>query len=94
MVISPTSPTASPFADPPQAPAQALRRTSTQSEASPLDSPPEGYGYVGPAWRGGAGGTPVTPRGGEKWWHALCAWGGDHDEGDGDGQEGRTNPFE
>ncbi|ORX39883.1 hypothetical protein BD324DRAFT_648503 [Kockovaella imperatae] len=57
------------------------------------------YGYAGPAWRGGAP-VQVDERahgGGEKWWHALCAWGDDLDGGHAEGaddQAGRTNPFE
>ncbi len=106
MVVSPTSsPYPSPFADPSDL--QNHRRASLASAGSgtslsPMKSPIENngfsYGYVGPAWRGGAASqVGATPEGGDKWWHALCAWGSDldgADENDQSGQAGRTNPFE
>ncbi|WVR05227.1 hypothetical protein IAU60_002239 [Kwoniella sp. DSM 27419] len=71
---------------------------------SPLVSPTDeaGFAYGGPTWRGGQASRAqegdAPPQGGEKWWHALCAWGTDLDgghEGNGRGnQAGRTNPFE
>ncbi|ORY23061.1 hypothetical protein BCR39DRAFT_550202 [Naematelia encephala] len=72
------------------------------ADQSPLNSPTEGFTYGGPSWRGGEAAVdrPASQRGGDKWWHALCAWGEDLDGGfDGDGvddgrQAGRTNPFE
>ncbi|KAK8869802.1 hypothetical protein IAR55_000370 [Kwoniella newhampshirensis] len=80
--------------------------TSGDSAASPLASPTDGVGfsYGGPTWRGGQAvqqedGSPHSSRlVGDKWWHALCAWGADLDGGHDDEvqgrQAGRTNPFE
>ncbi|KAJ9093879.1 hypothetical protein QFC21_006252 [Naganishia friedmannii] len=69
-----------------------------------------GSGWKGEHWRGGAGYSDVYPGNGggvsgqavaggqpvrqERWWHALCAWGNELDDGAEDGQAGRTNPFE
>ena len=104
MYIAPTSPPqSSPFADPPSEPPD-KRRASLASigTGSPAQSPIENgfaYGYAGPSWRGGAASQASNHRhGGDKWWHALCAWGSDLDGGgeedQGDDQAGRTNPFE
>ena len=105
MIISPTSPPhASPFADPrpvnpPDAPRFSHASMDSTDSSLPKHSPNESssltYGYAGPSWRGGAGIQPgmARPDGGDKWWHALCAWGTDLD-GDDDEQGGRTNPFE
>ncbi len=43
---------------------------------------------------GGTRGRGNRNGGGEKWWHALCAWGEELDGDANDGQAGRTNPFE
>ena len=106
MIISPTSPPrSSPFADPlPVNPPSAPRISHVSMDSSdsflpavhPSSEPNSlTYGYAGPSWRGGAGiqSSIARPEGGDKWWHALCAWGTDLD-GDGDEQGGRTNPFE
>ncbi|KAK1925042.1 hypothetical protein DB88DRAFT_539817 [Papiliotrema laurentii] len=113
--VSPSKPSSSPFADPDDPeyhlqPNHHARRSSSTSNttASSLQSPPADqdvkYGYVGAQWRGGAAaGSPAQPKArraqGDKWWHALCAWGADLDGGHGDANEagdqaGRTNPFE
>lgn len=79
----------SPFADPPS-----LSNSTRNAASSPADSPvTDGFGYVGPGWRGGAAQADVTPPRHERWWHSLCAWGSDLDGGDSK-QAGRTNPME
>jgi len=98
--MSPSNPSKSPFADPPP---KQPRMSHTHSPTSPDDV---GFTYGGPGWRGGASpggrrdsdGSSGMPRvvnvggRGDKWYHALCAWG--EDEEDTGDQAGRTNPFE
>lgn len=52
-------------------------------------------GWKGPHWYGGASGgagyseatgTSVAGVRQDRWWHALCAWGDDLDDGGEDGQ--------
>ncbi|WVQ98741.1 hypothetical protein IAU59_005872 [Kwoniella sp. CBS 9459] len=78
--------------------------SSGGSAHSPINSPTEtgGFSYGGPTWRGGQAAQvqddDAQSRTGDKWWHALCAWGNDLDGGhagnDRGNQAGRTNPFE
>lgn len=52
-------------------------------------------GWKGPHWYGGASGGGYSEAQGtamgdirrDRWWHALCAWGDDLDDG---GQEGQV----
>ncbi|EIW69480.1 hypothetical protein TREMEDRAFT_62341 [Tremella mesenterica DSM 1558] len=102
MVISPVSPTESPFDDPRPVPlpsSSTQRRGSINVDSSktsaPLDT--DVVGYAGPSWRGGAAiqdqgvaqdVQDVNVGTGEKWWHALCSWGSDVDGGHGNDQLG------
>ncbi|KAL7423969.1 hypothetical protein Q5752_001554 [Cryptotrichosporon argae] len=102
-----TPPTTSPFLDPEPRLSSSTIRADPISPTSPTEA---GFTYGGPGWRGGQaqaaaraseqGARPThnyREGHGEKWWHALCAWGDDLDGGhgtDNGDQAGRTNPFE
>lgn len=82
--------------------AQPRTRTSTAMDGSSSEPPPPHHsrmesassGWKGPHWYGGASGggyseaqgTAVAGVRRDRWWHALCAWGDDLDDGGEDGQ--------
>lgn len=72
-------------------------RASTSSSEPPRHARMESAssGWKGPHWYGGASGGGYSEAQGtamgdirrDRWWHALCAWGDDLDDG---GQEGQV----